>query len=543
MDHIFGTFASDQLKLVHHQVEHSGIQHAGRIAPLDPLPGQQVTLFARVGAESGIDRAAVYYTIDGSVPVGNRGHAVRGQVVSMQRVSVEWDSLSWSYVATWIAELPPQADQTTVRYIISGWADGADEIFADYPNVQRTAELAAAAFFRNEPLPLAPVGDPLDATVFSYRVDTVPAPKWARDSIIYHIFVDRFFAGNGKTWQQTDDLEGVVGGTLWGVRDKLDYLCDLGATALWLSPTWVSPSHHGYDIVDYCMTDPRYGGDVALKALVEEAHRRGLRVILDLVANHMSHTNPIFEQAHADARSPYRDWFTFDDSTLGYRSFFGVRSMPQINVDNAHARRYLLDVARHWIREFDVDGYRLDYANGPSLDFWTDFRSAVHDEKHDAFIFGEVVDAPDAVRQYAGHLDGCLDFFASETLRKAYGWKSITPADADRVLKLHADYYPSDFVLPTFLDNHDMDRFLLIANGDKEALRQAAIAQMRLPAPPVIYYGTEVGLSQRKSVSHGNGLHMSREPMLWGEDQDAELLGEYKRLIRERKAARTTTSR
>ncbi|MDX2161004.1 MAG: alpha-amylase family glycosyl hydrolase [bacterium] len=536
MDHIFGTFATDSLKVTHHRLSHRGVQHGGIIDPLDPQPGQAVCVRVRVGAETGIDQGAVYFTTDGSLPSGNRGRAHHGDVVRLERIGQEWDSLLWSYIAIWEGMIPPQSDDTTVRYIVSGWAEGEPEVFADYPDVQRGIEQAAAAHFAGRSLDeVPPYGDPLAAKVFSYRVDSIRTPDWARDSVIYHVFVDRFHPGKGKEWLQTADLNGFVGGTLWGVRDQLDYIADLGATALWLSPTWVAPSHHGYDVADYQQTAPRYGGDEALRAVIRAAHERGLRVILDLVCNHISNENPVFLEAQANADSPKRGWFTFDDSDVGYRSFFGVKSMPQVNLDHPGARTWMIDTARYWMHEFDVDGYRLDYANGPSLDFWTDFRAAVHAERSDAFIFGEVVDAPSAIRGYVGHLDGCLDFFTSETLRRAYGWKSITAAEADRLLSQHLRYVPHDFLMPTFLDNHDMDRFLLVSGGDKDALRRAAAAQMRLPAPPVIYYGTEVGLSQRQSVK-GVGLHLSREPMLWGDAQDRELLADYQRLIRARRS-------
>jgi cyclomaltodextrinase / maltogenic alpha-amylase / neopullulanase len=122
-------------------------------------------------------------------------------------------------------------------------------------------------------------------------------------------------------------------------------------------------------------------------------------------------------------------------------------------------------------------------------------------------------------------------------LRRAYGWDPLTPPkELERFVSRHQMYFPKDFVMPTFLDNHDMDRFLLVAKGDKDALRRAAEAQMRLPGPPIIYYGTEVGLSQAVSTRSG-GLHLSRTLMLWDDSQDNDLLDFYKELIASRKGA------
>jgi len=212
-----------------------------------------------------------------------------------------------------------------------------------------------------------------------------------------------------------------------------------------------------------------------------------------------------------------------------------VRSMPQVNLANPAARAWLIDTARYWLREFGVDGYRLDHANGPGPDFWTDFWAACKAEKPDCYCFGEVVDAPVVQRTYTGRLDGCLDFFAGDALRRTFALGRWTEDHLQRFLDRHAAYFPDDFVRPTFLDNHDMDRFLYLAGGDKEALRRAAAVQMQLPGPPIIYYGTEVGLGQARTTREGMGLHFSRVPMAWGADQDRELLAYYKALIRERR--------
>jgi cyclomaltodextrinase / maltogenic alpha-amylase / neopullulanase len=423
-----------------------------------------------------------------------------------------------------------------VRYRIGAWAQNGEEIFADWPHAQDTAERAAAAFFRKEPItPELLYISPSRAHTFTYHVDRFAPPQWARDAVIYQIFVDRFYPGNGKEWKQTSDLSGFCGGTLWGVRDKLDYIADLGANCIWLSPIFVSPSHHGYDALEYKRVETRLGGDEALRAIVEAAHERGIRVLLDLACNHLSNEHQIFQSAITDPNSPYRSWFTFDDSQVGYRSFFGVASLPQLNLANPETRAWMIDIARFWMREFNVDGFRLDYANGPGPDFWSDFWSACKSEKADSFCFGEVIDAPNEQRSYIGRLDGCLDFHLGEALRKTYGWRTQNQADFQRFLSRHQPYFTQNFLLPTFLDNHDMDRFLYIAKGDKEALKQAAAAQMQLSGPPIIYYGTEVGLNQSVGVADGKGLEVSRVPMLWGDEQDQDLLDFYKQIIHERR--------
>ncbi len=537
MDFIFGTFATDELKVVHHRTARRGVQHGYELRPRDPLPGQPVTLHVDLGTDLSADAAACYYTLDGSMPDGARGVAANGQVVRLEPDGITWDAVAWGYVSHWRGVLPAQPEGAVVRYRIGAWTDAGPEVFADWPNVQDTAEQAAAAFFRGEPLPQTPPGDPAQGQMFSYHVDQLRPPEWARDAIIYQVFVDRFYPGDGRPWLEPATLGGFYGGTLWGVRDKLDYIQDLGVTCIWLTPTWRSDSHHGYDPIDYTQTEPRLGGDEALHALIEAAHARGLRVLLDMVCNHLSDQAPQFQDALHDPKSAYRGWFTFDESPVGYRSFFGVPTMPQINTADPEARRWLCDIARYWLREFDIDGYRLDYANGPGPDFWSDFRAACRSEKPDCFCFGEIVDQPASILPYIGRLDGCLDFHVGEALRKTYAYGVWTEDDFARFLERHNAYFEDngDFIRPTFLDNHDMDRFLFAAGGDQAALRRAAAVQMKLPGPPIIYYGSEVGLSQPYSKEDGFGLEASRAPMRWDDQQDHDLLAYYRALIAARR--------
>jgi glycosidase len=536
MEFIFGTFATDELKVVHHRTARRGVQHGFALSPRDPFPDHPVTLTVQIGTDFTADAVACYYTLDGSVPAGSRGVPANGQVVRLVQTDVEWDAVTWGYVTRWQGTLPPQPEGAVVRYRIGAWAADGPEVYADWPPVQDIAERAAAAFFRGEEGAAIVPPAPGEGLVFSYHVDRLRPPDWAREAVLYQVFVDRFYPGDGREWLQPDSLRGFFGGTLWGVRDKLDYIADLGATCIWLSPTWVSPSHHGYDVVDYRHVEPRLGGDEALHALVQAAHGRGIRVLLDLVCNHLSDQHPLFQEALHNPHSPYRAWFTFDDSPIGYRTFFGVRSMPQINLAHPEARAWMLDIARYWLREFDVDGYRLDYANGPGPGFWAEFRAACRAVKPDCLCFGEIVDQPSAWLPYIGRLDGCLDFHLGEALRKTYAYRTWTEADFERFVARHEAYFAGagEFIRPTFIDNHDMDRFLFIAGGDKGALRRAAEAQMRLPGPPIIYYGTEVGLTQRGGKGGGLGLESSREPMPWDDRQDADLLAFYRDLIRRR---------
>ncbi len=537
-DFVFGTLATDELKLVHHSAVRRGLQHTYAISPRDPQPDEPVTLKVTLGPDLKADHVACYYTVDGSQPKGSRGVVQNGEVRLFEKVDVQWDTLVWGYLEYWQGTLPGQPEGTILRYRLGAWENDGEETFADWPEVQTTVEISTGAFFEGVPLPDVKPGEPANGNTFALSVDRLAPPEWARQAVIYQVFVDRFFPGIGNDWKSPADLLGFFGGTLWGVAEKLEYLADLGINCIWLSPIFPSPSHHGYDATDLTQVETRYGGDEALRAVVEEAHAKDMRVLLDFVCNHISHKHPIFQDALSNPESPYRDWFSFDDSKLGYRAFFAVKQMPQVNYANPEARAWMIDAARYWLREFDVDGYRLDYAIGPTPDFWTDFWVACKAEKPDCFCFGEIIDAPTVQQNYKGRLDGSLDFFAADALRRTFGFGLWSEDKLEKFLERHSIFFDENFIMPTFLDNHDMDRMLFIANGDNEALKRAAEVQMRLPGPPIIYYGTEVGLNHTHSAQEGGGIHVSRVPMHWGDEQDKELLDFYRQLIAERKRNR-----
>ncbi|MFN3742663.1 MAG: alpha-amylase family glycosyl hydrolase [Anaerolineales bacterium] len=509
-DFIFGTLATEEARLNHVRAQRAGVTHYHARIPRHPRPGQPITLELSVGPAYPCRQAWVYWTNDGSDPEGEQGKAIRGHVTPMEGAAVEWDTLLWGYVRRFRAVIPAQPSETVLRYRLAVSTDEGREVLADQ-----------GAFYA------------------CYIADDSP-PAWAQDAIVYHIFVDRFSPADGDGWRKPARPSGFYGGTLRGVTEKMDYLAQLGVNALWLSPIFPSPTHHGYDATDYFEIEPRLGSKADLRALLDAAHARGIRVLLDFVPNHCSHLHPAFQQAIADPHSPYRDWFTFHSWPKDYRTFFGVRSMPQINLRHPAARQHILDAAVYWL-EFGVDGYRLDYASGPTPDFWADFRRATRKARSDCWTFGEVVDPPDFQLAFEGLLDGCLDFLLLEAFRQAFAFARWNAAQFASFLDRHEAFFPPMFSRPSFLDNHDMNRFLWAAQGDRRRLKLAALCQFTLAGTPIIYYGTEVGLSQKRDVRQGRrGVpEEARLPMLWGEAQDTDLLSFYRQLIalRRREAA------
>jgi glycosidase len=249
--------------------------------------------------------------------------------------------------------------------------------------------------------------------------------------------------------------------------------------------------------------------------------------VLDFVANHVSRRHPAFVAAQQNATSPYRDWFFFRRHPDEYESFYDIPDQPIVNTDHPAMREYLIGAARHWL-DLGCDGFRLDHAHGATHAFWSAFRTATRAVKTDAATFGEITDTPTLMRSFTGRMDGVLDFHLLELLRGFFAFQSITASQFDRALRQHFAYFAEALVLPSFLDNHDMNRFLWSSGGETRRLKLAALCQFTLPQPPIVYYGTEVGLSQRQAVGR---LEEARLPMLWDTAQDHALLNFYRDLI------------
>lgn len=501
-DFIFGSLATDDLRRARALSLKAGVVHNFKREPFDPLPKQAVEIALTSGPSHPGERAWVYWTADGSDPVGEGGKCSNGFALPMQRTETIWDVELWGYITHFKVTLPGFPADTVVRYRLSVEVFGKGEVFAD------------------------------GGAYHAFYVDDDRLPDWTRDAQVYHIFVDRFNPGQGREWKNPENLLGFYGGRLDGVTEKLDYIKGLGFNTLWLSPIFPSPSHHGYDATDLFEIEPRLGTKADLKRLLDEAHHRQMRVLLDFVPNHWSNLHATFQEAINNPNSPYRDWYNFKHYPDDYEAFFGVKELPQVNLRHPAARQHMLDAIKYWL-QFGVDGYRLDYAIGPTQDFWADFRRVTRAAKPDCWTFGEIVDPPDVQMSFAGLLDGSLDFLLLEALRQSLAFGRWTGDMLAGFLLKHEAYFPPGFSRPSFLDNHDMNRFLWAVEGDKRRLRLAALCQFTLSGPPIVYYGTEVGLSQERDVRQDNfgKPEEARLPMNWDVwKQDQELMDYYRRL-------------
>ena len=264
-------------------------------------------------------------------------------------------------------------------------------------------------------------------------------PDWVRDAIFYQIFPDRFARSltvpkprHLDEWGAPPTYHGYQGGDLIGVVEHLDYLVDLGVNAIYFTPIFQSASNHRYHTHDYEKVDPMLGGNAALRRLIDEAHARGIRVVLDGVFNHASRG---FFQFHDilenGPNSAYLDWFTVNEFPLNaydaekapnYKAWWGLPALPKFNTDSPEVREFLWGIGRKWI-EFGIDGWRLDVPNEiDDDDFWREFRRRVRAVNPEAYIVGEVwADAPrwlqgdmwDAVMNYQ-FTRACIAFFIGE---------------------------------------------------------------------------------------------------------------------------------
>ena len=377
-------------------------------------------------------------------------------------------------------------------------------------------------------------------------------PDWVQDAIFYQIFPDRFarserLAKNGlkfEPWDSPPNPYGFKGGDLYGVAERLDYLQDLGITALYLNPIFASASNHRYHTYDYYNVDPLLGGNEALRYLLDEAHKRSVRVMLDGVFNHASRG---FWQFHhvleTGAASPYRDWFFFDPEHLngkrtwgayptshqqqliqqegsykaiGYQAWWNLPALPKFNTYTPAVREFIFGVAEHWLR-FGIDGWRLDVpAEIDDDSFWQEFRRRVRAVNPEAYIVGEIWheaqrwlqgDQFDATMNYLVTAAALSYFGASrldmDTINQAGGLQGRVhdmdaQAFANEIDRLFHLYKPEfSYAQLNLLDSHDMPRFLSCVRGDKTALKQAYLFVHTYPGAPCIYYGDEIGIDGR----------------------------------------------
>jgi neopullulanase len=391
-------------------------------------------------------------------------------------------------------------------------------------------------------------------------------PDWVRDAVFYQIFPDRFARSPAAPKPRHLDEWGAVptrhryqGGDLIGVVDRLDYLQDLGINALYFTPVFQSASNHRYHTHDYEKVDPMLGGTPALRTLIDQAHARGIRIVLDGVFNHASRGFFQFHDIMENGPdSAYLDWFHVSEFPLNayetgkkpnYGAWWGMPALPKFNTGCPEVREFLWGIARKWI-DFGIDGWRLDVPSEIDDDsFWREFRRRVKDGNRDAYIVGEIW--ADAVRWLQGDMwdavtnysftRACVAYFiGSELDERELRKTTLFPAGEPGALpfrkaieRLLGMYAPSvTGVMLNLLGSHDMARFITLARGDRSALRLATVFQMTFPGAPSVYYGDEIGMRGGHDPAN-RGAFPWHKPETW----DTDLRREFQRLIALRRAS------
>ncbi|MGH8157293.1 MAG: alpha-amylase family glycosyl hydrolase [Rhodanobacter sp.] len=360
------------------------------------------------------------------------------------------------------------------------------------------------------------------------------ASQQAPSGVWYEIFVRSFYDTNG---------DGI--GDLNGITAKLDYLQSLGISGIWLMPINPSPSYHGYDITDYYGINPQYGTMADFQRLLDEAHKRGIKVIIDLVINHTSSLHPWFVAAN-QPNDPHHDWYNWAragtdlnaisatdtpawHATPSGQHYIGVftAEMPDLDYDTPAVRAEMVHVGQFWLKK-GVDGFRLDAAQHIYYDFksqdgdpailkknlawWSQFRQGLDAVNPAAYIVGEVTQkSPDQLAPWFKPLSSVFDFpLATQLIDSA---KSERAGDLGALLaQTEADYRKvtgKSGVDAPFLSNHDQERVMSQLDGNPQHMRMAAAMLLTLPGQPFIYYGEELGTLGKKPDE------AIREPMRW----------------------------
>lgn len=389
------------------------------------------------------------------------------------------------------------------------------------------------------------------------EIDRFKAPDWVRETVWYQIFPERFANGdpgndpegtlpwNSKPHPGRDDF---YGGDLQGVIDHLDYLQELGINGIYFCPIFKAKSNHKYDTIDYFEIDPAFGDKETFRRLVDEAHKRGIRIMLDAVFNHIGIESPQWQDViENQEKSRYADWFHIRQfpvedvrnlsteeleqiGQLNYETFAFTGHMPKLNTANKEVQDYLIEIATYWIKEFDIDAWRLDVANEVDHHFWKRFYKATTSLKDDVYIVGEIWhssqkwlegDEFHAVMNYA-FTDSIIDFFIKEEISA----QEFVSRLNEHWLKHRQQ---TNEVMFNMLDSHDTPRLLTMANGNKDIVKAALTFMFLQYGSPCIFYGTEIGLA-------GENDPDCRKCMIWDvKQQDRDMLSFMKELIQLRR--------
>ena len=337
--------------------------------------------------------------------------------------------------------------------------------------------------------------------------------QWNKQRIVYQIMIDRF-ANNSRFQKNNDNCTPPPfrGGNIKGIINRLDYIADLGANSILLSPFFKSNAYHGY----HCTTamneiEPQFGNEEDIQSFVKYTKRHKMTCGADFVPNHCHITNPIYVE--------HNDWFEFPNKE--YKFYANIKDLPVLNLDHPEAREYMIKQALQ-LCEWGFDYIRIDHATGPSYSFLHELRMQVKRKYKNVRLIGEVVGEMDFMplvckryndntnegwsvqearqSEYVGILDGVLDYEYYDIVKDALLHKTPINSKALRErVKKHFSRYPKNFELWLFLDNHDLDRILYYCK-EVNKVKEVIDFTYSWKRPTIIYYGTEQGMKNMVAI-------------------------------------------
>ena len=368
---------------------------------------------------------------------------------------------------------------------------------------------------------------------YFHLIDMDKTPEWVKHTVWYQIFPERFANGdksndpaNTKPWNPEDHpgREDFYGGDLQGVLDHLDYLKKLGVNGLYFCPVFKASSNHKYDTVDYLEIDPAFGDKDLFAKVVNEAHKRGMKVMLDAVFNHIGKNSMQWQDVVENgSKSRYADWFHINSYPVEpyrnpskgeppYETFAFEPAMPKLNTTNPEVQDYLLEIATYWVKYFDIDAWRLDVANEVDHHFWKRFHKALVALKPDFYIVGEIWHS---ARPWLNgdEFSGVMNYpFTLQVEDHFFGHKMSAKSLIEHLndqLMLYRD--ATNQAMLNTLDSHDTARILTVANDNQDLALQAMAFIFTQTGSPCIYYGDEMGMK-------GGNDPDCRKPMDWSKE-------------------------
>ncbi|MBO4416475.1 MAG: glycoside hydrolase family 13 protein [Lachnospiraceae bacterium] len=395
------------------------------------------------------------------------------------------------------------------------------------------------------------------------REELLQKPEWARNAVMYHIFPDSFANGRRRIDEESKCIDiyengslctentgsdagntsaalqlagsntanteirpvkkdkrghskSLLGGTIRGIIENIDYLKSLGVNLLYLNPIFKANSYHKYDTIDYFEIDPCFGTKADFKELVDILHENGIRIVLDGVFNHCGPDFFAFKDVlEKGENSKYCGWFYKLNFPIkyeyppNYECFAYVKDMPKLNTGNPEVRDYICRVGKYWISEFGIDGWRLDVANEVDHDTWRAFRRAVLEERPDAFLIAEIWEDAD-VWLKGDQFDSAMNYIFTYLCRDFFASGTIGAKEFDEQMNKALMRYPAPVanVQMNMLDSHDVPRFLHYCGGNTDRLKLAFFYMMTAPGIPSVFYGDELYMTGEKESEY-------RSPFPW----------------------------